>query len=124
MILPRPFLCSLAALSIMFILCIPRQGNAQCNNSIALKRAVIQSVSENKGVIEIKVNTSDNFTCTLNTESGSGVKKVTTKKGQGSTVVTFQVSNINSIYQIEFEFLSEKGLCRKLQKSGIILEKE
>lgn len=96
---------------------------AQCNNSIELRKVVVDKSLSNNGVIEISVSTPGSYTCVLNSEKGSGPEKISEKNGSGTGVVRFQNLDKRLIYQVVFEFVSEKEpLCKKLQKSKITLE--
>jgi len=55
-------------------------------------------------------------------EKGSGPQRVAIKKGVGSSTIRFEGLELNQIYSVEVEFLSDRSYCRKLQKSPIIFE--
>jgi hypothetical protein len=102
--------------------CLPKAAFAQCSNSIKVKKAESEA-SRNSGAIEISVNTTKTFTCTLNIEKGSGPEKIQTKKGSGNQSVEFKNLDKSLGYQVVVEFIGEENkLCKTLQKSQIILE--
>lgn len=109
---------------LIFCLNITGAAFSQCNHSISLQKTVIESGLEKSGVLEVSVTTSDNYVCVLSVEKGSGPQKVDEKKGQGNSVIRFKGIDINNIYQVQIEFLSDNTPCRKLQKSQIIFEAE
>lgn len=95
---------------------------SQCNNSIQLKKTSVDTNPE-YGTIELAVSTSKEFICILSIEKGSGLEKVSEKKGKGNQTVRFEAVKRNASYQVQFEFIGEEQkLCRKLQKSQIIIE--
>jgi hypothetical protein len=102
------------------ILNIQLNHEPPCVNRISLVKS---EKSSSGGKIEISIETSGNFICTLNVEKGSGLEKVVEKKGSGNGLVTFEKVSPNAIYLIQVEFLSEENSrCRKLQLSQIIIE--
>jgi len=97
-------------------------GYSQCSNSIKLKRVAVDAHG-GKGQIEVSAHSSDQYSCTLFKETGSGAVKVEEKSGSGNSTISFDNLDTNVSYLVLFEFLSEENkLCRKLQKSGITFE--
>jgi hypothetical protein len=95
---------------------------SQCNNSIELKKTSVDSNPE-YGSIELEVSTSKEFICILSIEKGSGPEKISEKRERGSQIIRFESIKRNEIYQVQFEFIGEEEpLCKKLQKSHIIIE--
>ena len=91
-----------------------------CNSKISLVQA---SLENNKGLIEISVNTSGKFICTLHTEKGIGLEKVSEKTGAGNSVIKFKDLGTESLYLVQVEFLDAPSpRCSKLQLSQIIIE--
>jgi hypothetical protein len=106
---------------IVICLAISVAGYSQCKNSIKLTR--VEKNAGQGGVIEVAISSTNEFVCTLYTESGSGSKKVQDKKGYGTSSIRFDVQNANMIYLVQVEFLTEDDKhCRKLQKSEITFE--
>ncbi len=98
---------------------------SQCKNFIALKKAITNNELVNNGVIEISVNSSEEYRYTLNIENGSGTEQLTEKSGEGNSVIKFEGLDAGLLYMVQFEFFKEdKKHCRKLQLSQIVLEKE
>ncbi len=98
---------------------------SQCKNSISLKKAISKNELTGNGVIEISVNSSEEYRYTLNIENGSGLQQVTEKQGKGNSIVKFEGLDIDLLYLVQFEFLKEDNKhCRKLQLSQIVIEKE
>lgn len=115
----------LSFLFLCLLLFLSNSAFSQCKNSIALKGAFNENGQKEGGVIEISVVTSKDFTCSLSREEGSGPQKITEKKGGRDSIVKFEGLDVNSIYLVQFEFLSEdKKLCSKLQLSQIVIEDE
>jgi hypothetical protein len=107
---------------LIFSLILNIQLNYQppCANRIFLIKS---EKAMSGGKIQISVETSGNFTCTLNIEKGSGLEKVAEKQGKGNGSVSFEKLGTEAIYLIQVEFLNEeKSRCRKLQLSQIIIE--
>lgn len=123
MTLRRPAKFLFVALVAWLLTSVATTGFAQCENSISIKKKDFVSASSRTGVLEIEVSTISQFICTLSIEEGSGPKKIQEQKGQGSTVISFNSLDENHVYKVQVEFLGEaKELCRKLEKSGLILE--
>jgi hypothetical protein len=109
--------------SLLFI--ISNSVFSQCRNSISLKKAVTKSETASNGIIEISVNSSEEYRYTLNIENGSGPQLVTEKQGKGNATVKFEGLDAGLLYLVQFEFLGEeKKQCRTLQLSQIVIEKE
>ena len=107
------------------LLIISNSVFSQCKNSIALKKAVTKSETASNGIIEISVNSSEEYRYTLNIENGSGLQQVIEKQGKGNAIVKFEGLDIDLLYLVQFEFLKEdKKHCRVLQLSQIVIEKE
>ncbi len=110
-------------LFVIVCLAISGTGYAQCKHSIRLEK--VEKNIDQTGSIDISVTTTDAFICTLYIQSGSGDKKAFEKKGSASATIHFDRLDTSVIYLVQFEFLSEQDKhCRKLQKSGIIIEAE
>ena len=109
-----------------FLICcffLSTASYAQCKNSISLKKVSNETKASNGGIIDISVNASGGYICILNTEEGSGPEKVAEKRGNGNSVIHFEKLNINEIYKVQVEFLTEdKAICKKLVKSLITFE--
>jgi hypothetical protein len=115
----------LSFLFFSLLLIISNSAFSQCKNSIALKKAVSKNELSGNGVIEISVNSSEEYTYTLNIENGSGLQRVTEKNGKGNATVKFEGLDVSLLYLVQFEFLKEdKKHCKKLQLSQIVIEKE
>lgn len=110
---------------LLFCLSIASVAFPQCKNSISLlKTTTTENGSGKTGVVEVSVTSSDEYICTLSIEKGSGPQKVAEKKGKGTAVIEFEGLDVNHIYQVQLEFLSDNSPCRKLQKSPIIFQVE
>lgn len=115
----------LSFILISLLLIISNSVFSQCKNSISLKKAVSKNELTNSGVIEISVNSSEEYRYTLNIENGSGTQQVTEKSGKGNSVIKFEGLDAGLLYQVQFEFSGEdKKYCGKLQLSQIVIEKQ
>ena len=115
----------LSLLSFSLLLMISNSAFSQCKNSITLKKAVSKNELTNNGVIEISVNSSEEYKYSLNIEEGSGTRQIIEKNGKGNDVVKFEGLDASLLYLVQFEFLKEdKKHCKKLQLSQIVIEKE
>ncbi len=115
----------LSFLFFSLLLIVSNSVFSQCKNSIALKKAVSKNELTNNGVIEISVNSSEEYKYNLNIEKGSGPQQVIEKNGKGNAIVKFEGLDVSLSYLVQFEFLGEeKKHCRVLQLSQIVIEKE
>lgn len=97
---------------------------SQCKNSIAIRK-ISDDASKKKGVLDIEVVSVGEYSCVLNIEKGSGSEQVQKREGRGNAIVHFEGLDPAQIYMVQVVFLSENNpICRKLQKSQIIIDAE
>lgn len=116
----RNFMLRIITLTLVFITS-SYFAQAQCSHALKVER-VVQSQAVDGGLIEVSVKTADAFTCTIFSESGSGLNEIAKQSGQGNKNITFNGLSKSTLYLVQVEFLNEKNkFCRKLQKSQITL---
>lgn len=109
---------------LIFFLGLNSAAFSQCKHSISLNKVVNETGNRDGGLIEVSVKSSDNYIAVLHIEKGSGPEKIAEKRGSGNAVVRFTGLDVQAIYQVQLEFLSDDTHCRKLQKSQITFESE
>jgi len=110
---------------LIFCVFLIDNAQAQCKNSLAVKKVSDESKSGKGGVIEVSITGSGAFVCLLNIEKGSGPEKAQEKRGNGNSIIRFENLKTEEIYQVLVEFANEdKTHCKKLMKSLITIETE
>ncbi len=98
---------------------------SQCKNSIAIKKLSNEANIKKSGVLDIEVISIGEYVCVLNIEKGSGPEQIQKHEGHGNSTVHFEGLDTKQSYMVQVVFLSENNpICRKLQKSQIIIDTE
>ena len=114
-----PKLCLL-----LFCLTFCCHAFSQCKSSVSIKKISNETNVKNSGVLDVEVVSFGEYVCVLSIEKGSGPEQIQKRMGKGNSLVHFEGLEIDQSYLVQVEFLSEDNpICRKLQKSPIIIDK-